>query len=167
MKRYIYLISPQRIKGVKFYKELHLILKTNKIEYFQLRLKKISNSNFLKISKKIKKGNALLVYKLISIISMKLNSYCYNHPSYDNKLEYEISRDSYLYVVNGLDVEEGFNGKIKFSETLIHHKIETDYLDNEIQNMIDTINSTKIPDPNERCKNCAYARQRSKTDRIG
>ena len=55
MKRYIYLISPQRIKGVKFYKELHLILKTNKIEYFQLRLKKISNSNFLKISKKIKK----------------------------------------------------------------------------------------------------------------
>ena len=55
LKRYIYLISPQRIKGVKFYKELHLILKTNKIEYFQLRLKKISNSNFLKISKKIKK----------------------------------------------------------------------------------------------------------------
>ena len=38
-----------------FYKELHLILKTNKIEYFQLRLNKISNSNFLKISKKIKK----------------------------------------------------------------------------------------------------------------
>ena len=55
MKRYIYLISHQKIKGVKFYRNLHLILKTNKIEYFQLRLKKISNSNFLKISKKIKK----------------------------------------------------------------------------------------------------------------
>ena len=55
MKRYIYLISPQRIKGVKFYKELHLILKTNKIEYFQLRLKKISILNLLKISKKVKK----------------------------------------------------------------------------------------------------------------
>ena len=80
------------------------------------------------------------------------------------KLEYEISRDSYLYVVNGLDVEEGFNGKIKFSETLIHHKIKTDYLDNEIQNMIDTINSDKIPEGNKSCKNCAYARQRSKTD---
>ena len=82
------------------------------------------------------------------------------------KLEYEISRDSYLYVVNGLDVEEGFNGKIKFSETLIHHKIKTDYLDNEIQNMIDTINSDKIPEGNKSCKNCAYARQRSRTDTL-
>lgn len=82
------------------------------------------------------------------------------------KLEYEISRDSYLYVVNGLDVEEGFNGKIKFSETLIHHKIETDYLDNEIQNMIDTINSDKIPDADKSCKNCAYARRRSLIDKM-
>ena len=55
MKKYIYLISPQTIRGVKFYKELHQILKTNKVEYFQLRLKKISTLNLLKISKKIKK----------------------------------------------------------------------------------------------------------------
>ena len=55
MKRYIYLISPQKIRGFKFYKELNNILKTNKIKYFQLRLKKISTHNLLKISKKIKK----------------------------------------------------------------------------------------------------------------
>ena len=55
MNRYIYLVSPQKIKGVKFYKELNNILKTNKVKYFQLRLKKISNLKFLKISKKIKK----------------------------------------------------------------------------------------------------------------
>ena len=55
MKRYIYLISPQRIRGAKFYKELNDVLKTNKVEYFQLRLKKTSNQNLLKISKKIKK----------------------------------------------------------------------------------------------------------------
>jgi len=52
LKRYIYLISPQRIKGVKFYKELHLILKTNKIEYFQLRLKKKKEKLFIKIMTK-------------------------------------------------------------------------------------------------------------------
>ena len=51
-----------------------------------------------------------------------------------------------------------------FSETLIHHKIETKYLDDEIQNMINTINSKKIPDGNKSCKNCAYARQRSVID---
>ena len=55
MKRYIYLISPQKIRGVSFYKELNNVLKTNKVKYFQLRLKKISTKNLLKISKKIKK----------------------------------------------------------------------------------------------------------------
>ena len=55
MKRYIYLISPQKIRGVKFYKELNQVLKTNKVKYFQLRLKKIPTHNLLKISRKIKK----------------------------------------------------------------------------------------------------------------
>ena len=55
MKRYIYLISPQKIRGANFYKELDQVLKTNKIKYFQLRLKKIPIPNLLKISKKIKK----------------------------------------------------------------------------------------------------------------
>ena len=55
MKKYIYLISPKKIEGNKFYKNLNNLLKTNKVKYFQLRLKKISNSNLLKISKKIKK----------------------------------------------------------------------------------------------------------------
>jgi thiamine-phosphate pyrophosphorylase len=55
LKRYIYLISPQKIKGNKFYNKLDQVLKTNKVKYFQLRLKKISNLNLIKISKKIKK----------------------------------------------------------------------------------------------------------------
>ena len=55
MKRYIYLISPQKIRGIKFYRELDQVLKTNKVKYFQLRLKKISILNLIKISKKIKK----------------------------------------------------------------------------------------------------------------
>ena len=55
MKRYIYLISPQKISIPKFYKDLSNVLKTKKIKFFQLRLKKISISNLLKISKKIKK----------------------------------------------------------------------------------------------------------------
>ena len=55
MKRFIYLISPPKIRGNEFYKELNWVLKTNKVKYFQLRLKKISDRNLLKISKKIKK----------------------------------------------------------------------------------------------------------------
>ena len=55
MKRYIYLISPQKIRGTRFYNKLDQVLKTNKVKYFQLRLKKISILNLIKISKKIKK----------------------------------------------------------------------------------------------------------------
>ena len=55
MKRYIYLISPQKIRGTRFYNKLDQVLKTNKVKYFQLRLKKISTLNLIKISKKIKK----------------------------------------------------------------------------------------------------------------
>ena len=55
MKKYIYLISPQKIRGAQFYKDLDRVLKTNKVRFFQLRLKKISNSNLIKISRKIKK----------------------------------------------------------------------------------------------------------------
>ena len=55
MKRYIYLISPQKIRGARFYNELDQVLKTNKVKYFQLRLKKISTLDLIKISRKIKK----------------------------------------------------------------------------------------------------------------
>jgi len=55
LKRYIYLISPKKIKQVKFYRDLNNVLKTKKVKYFQLRLKKTSTSNLLKISKKVKK----------------------------------------------------------------------------------------------------------------
>ena len=55
MRRHIYLISPNKIKKSSFYKVLNQILKTNKVKYFQLRLKKTSISNLLEISKKIKK----------------------------------------------------------------------------------------------------------------
>ena len=55
MKRYIYLISPQSIRGNNFYYQLNQVLKTNKVKYFQLRLKKISSLDLIKIGKKVKK----------------------------------------------------------------------------------------------------------------
>jgi len=55
LKRYIYLLSPEKIKSISFYNDLNKVLKTNKVKYFQLRLKKITTSDLLKISKKIKK----------------------------------------------------------------------------------------------------------------
>ena len=79
MKRYIYLISPQTINGTKFYNKLHQVLKTNKVRYFQLRLKKISTPNLLKISKKVKKiaskNNVKFFFKSWISFSIIFNPY--------------------------------------------------------------------------------------------
>ena len=53
-KKFIYLISPLRIKKT-FYSDLIKIFKTNKVSFFQLRLKKESFKKKLIIGKKIKK----------------------------------------------------------------------------------------------------------------
>ncbi len=78
MKRYIYLISPQKIRGTKFYKDLDSVLKNNKIKYFQLRLKKVSVLNLLKISKKVKKivkkNRVKLLINDNPIIAKKINA---------------------------------------------------------------------------------------------
>ena len=78
MKKYIYLISPQKIRGNKFYNELDKILKTKKVKYFQLRIKKISNPNLIKISNKIKKivkkNNVKFIINDIPAIAKKIGA---------------------------------------------------------------------------------------------
>jgi len=53
-KKFIYLISPNKIKNNKFYIDLEQILKLNKISFFQLRLKNETDKNKIFIGKKIK-----------------------------------------------------------------------------------------------------------------
>ena len=53
-KKFLYLISPNKISKY-FYKNLIDVLKTNKISFFQLRLKKDSYKKKIKIAEKIKK----------------------------------------------------------------------------------------------------------------
>ena len=53
-KKFIYLISPLKIKK-SFYNDLIKVFKSNKVSFFQLRLKKESFENKLIIGKKIKK----------------------------------------------------------------------------------------------------------------
>ena len=54
-KRFIYLISPNKIKNETFYVDLEKILKLKKIKFFQLRLKNENSRNKISIGKKIKK----------------------------------------------------------------------------------------------------------------
>jgi len=54
-KRFIYLISPNKIKNEEFYIKLNQVLSSKKVSFFQLRLKKESIKNKVYIGKKIKK----------------------------------------------------------------------------------------------------------------
>ena len=54
-KRFIYLISPNYIKNNDFYEKLKKILSSNKVNFFQLRLKKEKRKKKIIIAKKIKK----------------------------------------------------------------------------------------------------------------
>ena len=54
-KKFIYLISPIKIKSNSFYNQLKQIFKLKKIAFFQLRLKKENKKNKLIIAKKIQK----------------------------------------------------------------------------------------------------------------
>ena len=52
-KRFIYLISPKKIKNNFFYYELNKILKTKKVSFFQLRLKNQTLKNKITVGKKV------------------------------------------------------------------------------------------------------------------
>ena len=52
-KKFIYLISPNKINK-NFYKDLSLVLRTNKVSFFQMRFKKYSFEQKILIGKKIK-----------------------------------------------------------------------------------------------------------------
>ena len=54
-KKFIYLISPNKIKSNSFYNQLKQIYKLKKVAFFQLRLKRETKKNRLIIGKKIHK----------------------------------------------------------------------------------------------------------------
>ena len=62
--KFIYLISPTKINQ-NFYYDLKKVLKTKKVKYFQLRLKKLTSSKIISIAKKIKKITTQFKVKLI------------------------------------------------------------------------------------------------------
>ena len=51
---------------------------------------------------------------------------------------------------------------MNFSQTLIPYKVNTDWIEDEVNGMIEVLNSKEVPDPNPCCKNCAYVNQAKK-----
>ena len=77
-KKFVYLISPNKIKNEKFYIDLALVLSSEKVSFFQLRIKKETYLNKLIIGKKIKKICKKYKVKLLinddPLLAKKLNA---------------------------------------------------------------------------------------------
>jgi len=77
-KKFIYLISPNKIKNKSFYYSLNLVLKSKKINFFQLRLKKESIKKKLIIAKKIlkicKKNKVKFIINDEPLLALKLDA---------------------------------------------------------------------------------------------
>ncbi len=76
-KKFIYLISPNKIKD-SFYRDLVKVLNSKKVSFFQLRLKKESLKNKIKIARKIKiickKFNVKFLINDDPILTKKVNA---------------------------------------------------------------------------------------------
>ena len=77
-RKFIYLISPNKIEDDEFYTNLSLVLKSGKVSYFQLRLKKETIKNKLIVGKKIrticKKYKVKFLVNDDPMIAKKLNA---------------------------------------------------------------------------------------------
>jgi len=77
-KKFVYLISPNKIKSNSFYNQLKQIFKLKKVAYFQLRLKKESKKKKLIIGKKIqklcKRYNVKFIINDDPILAKKINA---------------------------------------------------------------------------------------------
>ena len=78
-KKFIYLISPNKITNKSFYRSLNLVLKSNKIKFFQLRLKKESIKKKILISNNIlkicKKNNVKFIINDDPNLALKVNAH--------------------------------------------------------------------------------------------
>ena len=76
--KFIYLISPNKINKQFFFKDLVLVLKSNKVKYFQLRLKKESFKEKITVAKKVikicKKYNVKFIINDDPYLTIKVNA---------------------------------------------------------------------------------------------
>ena len=79
-------------------------------------------------------------------------------------MEFPIGDISYFLVVNANRAASGFHGVMEFEETIVPYQHDISWIDERVQNMIDCMNSDKLPESNKSCENCAYARQRNLID---
>tara|TARA_B100001027_G_C16243571_1_gene320669 strand:- start:210 stop:827 length:618 start_codon:yes stop_codon:yes gene_type:complete len=78
-KKFVYLLSPNKIKNSSFFHTLNLVFKSKKVSFFQLRLKKENKEKKIKFAKRIlkicKKNNVKFIINDDPILALKVNAH--------------------------------------------------------------------------------------------
>ena len=82
------------------------------------------------------------------------------------KMGFEVSPISYFYVCNADRNALAFDSKMVFEETLVPYAWDSSWIEDKVLEMIDLLNSKKLPEHNPSCENCAYAQQRNIVERL-
>lgn len=74
---------------------------------------------------------------------------------------FEVSDTAYFVYVNGDKNLPRFNNKIEFSSKIIPYEGNASWVDQTVGEILTTLNSSQLPDPDTGCKHCAYRMQAS------
>ena len=77
-------------------------------------------------------------------------------------MEFDVHPTSYFLVCNAKRDDDGFHKTMNFDEYLVPYNWNSDRIEGQIDEMVALMNQHEIPEPNECCKNCAYADQYAK-----
>ena len=78
------------------------------------------------------------------------------------KMGHKVSPLTFFLVVNASKEADRFDNKLSFSSTLVPYNADPNWIDNEIVNLKETLESNNVPERNPYCENCAYIEEGSR-----
>ena len=75
------------------------------------------------------------------------------------KMGFDVEDTAFFLVCNADRDADGFYGKMNFQEVLIPYLWKSNWIREQIVQMIKLLNDKKAPEANSSCKNCAYTKQ--------
>ncbi len=75
---------------------------------------------------------------------------------------FDVYQTSYFLVCNAKRDDQEFNKRMNFDEYLVPYNWNIDWINNKVDEMVNVMNGSKLPEQNVSCKNCAYSEQYAK-----
>ena len=75
---------------------------------------------------------------------------------------FDVHQTSYFLVCNAKRDDQEFNKRMNFDEYLVPYNWDIDWIESKVDEMINLMNNSQLPEPNQSCKNCAYSEQYAK-----